>query len=114
MNNSCATFVESAAKRLKSCSFGCHNKRNVNQKALIGVFVWQRRIKASDSEWFKLRGSFYIDFIPEKATFYIEGPPAGIDILIQNVDIRPHIPLEQSPQAMHKQVAIMFRASWNF
>lgn len=66
-------------------------------------YIFLGKIKASDSEWFKLQGSFYIDFIPEKATFYIEGPPAGIDILIQNVDISPCIPLEQSPQAMHKQ-----------
>lgn len=45
------------------------------------------RILASQECWEKLEGSFELTTIPSRLVFYLEGPPAGVDLLIDSVTI---------------------------
>lgn len=45
------------------------------------------RVTALSSGWVQLKGSVLLNQTPAKATAYIEGPPAGIDLLINHFSI---------------------------
>ncbi|XP_052162414.1 endo-1,4-beta-xylanase 1-like isoform X2 [Oryza glaberrima] len=45
------------------------------------------RISASKDCWEKLEGSFELKTLPRRLVFYIEGPPPGVDLLIDSVTI---------------------------
>ncbi|XP_044964455.1 endo-1,4-beta-xylanase 1-like isoform X2 [Hordeum vulgare subsp. vulgare] len=45
------------------------------------------RILASQECWEKLEGSFELTTIPSRLVFYLEGPPAGVDLLIDSTAI---------------------------
>jgi hypothetical protein len=45
------------------------------------------RILASQEHWEKLEGAFELTTIPRRLVFYLEGPPAGVDLLIDSVTI---------------------------
>ena len=38
-------------------------------------------------KWEKLEGTFSLSTMPDRVVFYLEGPPPGIDLLIQSVEI---------------------------
>ena len=70
------------------------------------MFLDAYRVKASNIEWSTLQGSFQLDQIPQKVIFYIEGAPAGIDILVKLVDIRPHAPSEVQKNVLMTKVKL--------
>ncbi|XP_073146128.1 endo-1,4-beta-xylanase 1-like isoform X2 [Henckelia pumila] len=45
------------------------------------------RTSASTERWEKVEGTFYLSIIPQRVTFYLEGPSSGIDILIKSVHV---------------------------
>jgi hypothetical protein len=42
---------------------------------------------ASKEKWEKLEGSFSLTNMPKCVVFYLEGPPAGADLIIDSVNI---------------------------
>ncbi|KAL6639183.1 hypothetical protein ACP70R_022913 [Stipagrostis hirtigluma subsp. patula] len=50
-------------------------------------YVSIARILASRERWEKLEGSFDLTTLPRRLVFYIEGPPPGVDLLIDSVTI---------------------------
>ncbi|XP_028549280.1 endo-1,4-beta-xylanase 3-like [Dendrobium catenatum] len=47
------------------------------------------RKSVTKESWEKLEGSFTLTSLPSRAIFYLEGPPPGVDILINSVIILP-------------------------
>lgn len=41
----------------------------------------------SEDEWEDLQGKFSLSNKPSRAVLYIEGPPAGVDLLIEYVKV---------------------------
>lgn len=67
------------------------------------------RVKASSTEWVLLEGKLHLDGHSQKAVFYIEGPPNGVDLLVSTVVIKranpPECigsPLKKQNHAVHK------------
>ena len=54
-------------------------------------------MKASSTEWIILEGKLLLDTRPQKAVFYLEGPPNGVDLLVSTVVIKPANTLQGSP-----------------
>ncbi|XP_057856953.1 endo-1,4-beta-xylanase 3 isoform X1 [Cryptomeria japonica] len=52
-------------------------------------FLSIARVKASVEKWEKLEGTFSLKIIPGKTVCYLEGPPAGFNLLIKSVEIFP-------------------------
>lgn len=50
-------------------------------------YVFVGRTLASKERWEKLEGSFTLDRMPKRVVFFIEGPPAGRDLLIDSVRV---------------------------
>jgi hypothetical protein len=44
-------------------------------------------VLASKDKWVKLEGSFSLSNMPKHVVFYLEGPPAGVDLIIDSVTI---------------------------
>ena len=42
---------------------------------------------ASKEKWEQLEGSFSLTNMPKRVVFYLEGPPAGVDLIIDFVTI---------------------------
>jgi hypothetical protein len=42
---------------------------------------------ASQERWEKMEGSFNLTTLPRRLVFYLEGPPPGVDLLIDSVTI---------------------------
>ncbi|KAI4388645.1 hypothetical protein MLD38_000956, partial [Melastoma candidum] len=45
-------------------------------------------MQATDKDWVHLQGKFLIDSSPSKTVIYIEGPPAGTDILVNSLVVK--------------------------
>lgn len=50
------------------------------------------RVKASSTEWVVLEGKLHLDKHHQKAVFYLEGPPHGVDLLVSTVTIKHAAP----------------------
>jgi hypothetical protein len=44
-------------------------------------------VLASKEKWEKLEGSFSLTNMPKCVVFYLEGPPGGVDLIIDSVTI---------------------------
>eukprot|EP01018_Ginkgo_biloba_P023065 Gb_13086 [translate_table: standard] len=85
-------------------------------------FLSIARVQASIGKWEILQGTFSLEVIPDRAIFYLEGPPGGVDLLVKSVEIRPanksssFIPARQYHAASDSclKVVCMFRGVWNF
>ncbi|KAL6865281.1 hypothetical protein ACP4OV_016432 [Aristida adscensionis] len=44
-------------------------------------------VSASKQKWEKLEGSFCLTNMPKHVVFYLEGPPAGVDLIVDSVTI---------------------------
>jgi hypothetical protein len=44
-------------------------------------------VVASKEKWNKLEGSFSLTNMPKNVVFYLEGPPAGVDLVIDSVTV---------------------------
>ncbi|KAL8546785.1 hypothetical protein ACS0TY_006487 [Phlomoides rotata] len=45
-------------------------------------------VQATDKDWVQLRGKFLVNGSPSKAVIYLEGPPRGTDILLNNLVVK--------------------------
>ncbi|XP_047341694.1 endo-1,4-beta-xylanase 1-like [Impatiens glandulifera] len=45
-------------------------------------------VKATDKDWVQLQGKFLINGSPSKVVIYLEGPPQGTDILLDNMVVK--------------------------
>lgn len=45
-------------------------------------------VQATDKDWVKLQGKFLINDSPSQVVVFLEGPPAGTDILLNNLVIK--------------------------
>lgn len=55
------------------------------------------RVQTSSKEWVQLQGKFLLNPKPAKAIAYLEGQPAGIDILVSSFLMRPATMSSPSP-----------------
>ena len=60
-------------------------------------------MKASSTEWVLLEGKLHLDGHSQKAVFYIEGPPNGVDLLVSTVVIKRAYPPECIGSPLKKQ-----------
>ncbi|XP_074556985.1 endo-1,4-beta-xylanase 1-like [Curcuma longa] len=51
-------------------------------------FVRIAKLQASDKDWVQLQGKFLLSVSISKAFVYIDGPPAGVDLLVNNVVVK--------------------------
>ncbi|XP_017698435.2 endo-1,4-beta-xylanase 1-like isoform X3 [Phoenix dactylifera] len=67
-----------------------------NQDSSINYLLVERVLVAKD-RWEKLEGSFSLTSMPKHAVFYLEGPPPGVDLLIDSVTVSCE---EKSPRCV--------------
>nr|GMC54409.1 endo-1,4-beta-xylanase 1-like [Ipomoea batatas] len=54
-------------------------------------------VQATDREWTELRGKFLLNGFPSKVVIFLEGPPPGIDILLNSLTVKHAAKVLQSP-----------------
>lgn len=64
-------------------------------------------MKASSTEWVKLEGKLHLDAHPQKAVFYLEGPPDGVDLLVSTAVIKHATPPEGQGSPLKKQASTL-------
>lgn len=57
-----------------------------NQDSSIS-YMFVGRTSASTERWEKVEGTFCLSNMPQRVTFYLEGPSSGIDLLIRSVQV---------------------------
>ncbi|XP_075514652.1 endo-1,4-beta-xylanase 1 isoform X2 [Primulina tabacum] len=57
-----------------------------NQDSSVS-YLFIGRTSASTERWEKVEGTFCLSTIPQRVTFYLEGPSSGIDLLIRSVQV---------------------------
>ena len=60
-------------------------------------FFVNQRNQASNKQWTHLKGRFLLHAPFTKAVIFIEGPPAGIDILVDGLVLSPARKLQAAP-----------------
>lgn len=45
-------------------------------------------MQATNKDWVELRGKFLVNGCPSKAVIFLEGPPRGTDILLNNLVVK--------------------------
>lgn len=45
-------------------------------------------MQATDKDWVQMQGKFLLNGSPSKVVIYLEGPPAGTDILLNNLILK--------------------------
>lgn len=45
-------------------------------------------MQATDKDWVQLQGKFLINGSPSRAVIFLEGPPPGTDILLNNLVVK--------------------------
>ncbi|MQM14991.1 hypothetical protein Taro_047925 [Colocasia esculenta] len=69
---------------------------NANVQATLWVqspngreqYIGIAKVQAPDNEWVQLQGKFLLNNHPSRAVIYLEGPPPGTDILVDNFMVR--------------------------
>lgn len=51
-------------------------------------FVSEKSVQATNGDWAELTGKFLINSSPAKVIAYFEGPPAGVDILVNYLTVK--------------------------
>uniref|UniRef100_A0A1D1YIL8 Endo-1,4-beta-xylanase A n=1 Tax=Anthurium amnicola TaxID=1678845 RepID=A0A1D1YIL8_9ARAE len=51
-------------------------------------YIGIAKVQARDKEWVQLQGKFLLNNCPSRVVVYLEGPPSGIDILVNNLVVR--------------------------
>lgn len=54
-------------------------------------------LQATDKDWVVLQGKFLLNGSPKRVVIYIEGPPAGTDILINSLAVKHAEKIPPSP-----------------
>lgn len=61
------------------------------------------RTEASKEKWHQLKGEFFLSSKPKRVVLYLEGPPAGVDLLVDSVLAFP---------SSHTQLEVCFTDLW--
>ncbi|PKA49691.1 hypothetical protein AXF42_Ash004232 [Apostasia shenzhenica] len=61
------------------------------------------KVQASDKEWIHLQGKFLLNGATSKVVIFLEGPPLGIDILVNSLIIKRAEKVRSSPPPMIEQ-----------
>ncbi|XP_068657360.1 endo-1,4-beta-xylanase 1-like [Aristolochia californica] len=61
--------------------------------------------QASDKEWVQLQGKFLLNGTPSSVVIYLEGPPAGTDILVNSLVVKHAAKVPPSPPPVIENVA---------
>jgi len=67
-------------------------------------YVTIGRVKPSSTEWVRLEGQFHLESGYQRAVFYLEGPPCGVDLLVGSVTMKPVNSPHSEGQAARKQI----------
>ncbi|WOK97820.1 hypothetical protein Cni_G06528 [Canna indica] len=51
-------------------------------------YIGIAKTQASETEWVELQGKFLVNGVASRAILYIEGPPPGVDILVDSIVVR--------------------------
>ncbi|KAK2660054.1 hypothetical protein Ddye_006587 [Dipteronia dyeriana] len=54
-------------------------------------------VQATDRDWVQMQGEFLLNASPAKVVVYIEGPPPGIDILVNSLVVKKAEKVPPSP-----------------
>ncbi|CAN8307996.1 unnamed protein product [Cochlearia groenlandica] len=65
-------------------------------------------VQATDKNWIELKGKFVINGSPSRAILYLEGPPPGVDILVNTFDVKHARRNHPSPPPFY-EVTILLR-----
>ncbi|KAG6608395.1 Endo-1,4-beta-xylanase 1, partial [Cucurbita argyrosperma subsp. sororia] len=60
-------------------------------------YIGIANVKATDKDWIQLQGKFLLNASPSKVVIYIEGPPSGVDILIDSFVVKHAQKIPPSP-----------------
>ncbi|PKA54234.1 Putative Pol polyprotein from transposon element Bs1 [Apostasia shenzhenica] len=55
------------------------------------------RVQATDKEWVQLKGKFLLNTVGSRVIIYLEGPPPGIDILLNSMEVKHAHKIPPSP-----------------
>ncbi|XP_030537816.1 endo-1,4-beta-xylanase 1-like isoform X5 [Rhodamnia argentea] len=60
-------------------------------------YIGIAKVQATDKDWTQMQGKFLLNSSPSKVIIYIEGPPAGTDILVNSLTVRHAAKAAPSP-----------------
>ncbi|KAJ6391318.1 hypothetical protein OIU77_025325 [Salix suchowensis] len=60
-------------------------------------YIGIANLQATDTDWVQLQGKFLLNSSPKKVVIYIEGPPAGTDILVNSFTVKHAEKIPPSP-----------------
>jgi hypothetical protein len=55
---------------------------------LLNIACVYLSVQATDKDWTQMQGKFLLNDSPSKVIVYLEGPPAGTDILLNTLVIK--------------------------
>ncbi|PIN18126.1 Endo-1,4-beta-xylanase [Handroanthus impetiginosus] len=61
--------------------------------------------QATDKDWVQLQGKFLVNCSPSRAVIFLEGPPPGTDILLDNLVVRHAAKVPPAPPPVIEKVA---------
>ncbi|KAL2498621.1 glycosyl hydrolase family 10 protein/carbohydrate-binding domain-containing protein [Abeliophyllum distichum] len=62
-------------------------------------------VQATDKDWVQLKGKFLLNGSPSRAVIYLEGPPPGIDILLNSLVVKHAAKVPPSPPPVIENAA---------
>lgn len=68
-------------------------------------YLFIERTSVSKDRWTKFEGSFSLKTSPDRVVFYLEGPPPGVDLLIESVVISSSSIIGNNSDSSEKSVA---------
>lgn len=61
------------------------------------MFFFFKSAQATDKEWMQLEGKFLLNGSASKVVVYLEGPPPGVDILLNGMVVKHAEKIPPSP-----------------
>ncbi|KAL0539834.1 hypothetical protein IC582_024055 [Cucumis melo] len=71
-------------------------------------YIGIANVQATDKDWVQLQGKFLLNASPSKVVIYIEGPPPGVDILIDSLVVKHAQKIPPSPPPSYENPAYGF------
>uniref|UniRef100_A0A0A0L014 GH10 domain-containing protein n=1 Tax=Cucumis sativus TaxID=3659 RepID=A0A0A0L014_CUCSA len=76
-------------------------------------YIGIANVQATDKDWVQLQGKFLLNASPSKVVIYIEGPPSGVDILIDSFVVKQAQKISSSPPPRAENLAYGFNIIMN-
>ncbi|MCL7029451.1 hypothetical protein MKW94_015977 [Papaver nudicaule] len=76
-------------------------------------YIGIANLQATDKDWVQIQGKFLLNSSPSKVVVYLEGPPAGTDILVNTFQIKHAAILPPSPRPPNENVLFGVNAIQN-